>query len=312
MESRKIERSISRFARLQRASLVGTLGLVPMWFFGQVVRDWSWWSGLCFYIPSPVLAAVLICWVPLHLRRRKARAAILACLAVWPLIFALFVENRLSRDRLPEVSSRLRLVHWNVGGKLDRNRAQVVLLERNADLYILSEIPDSESVEEVRQALGSEYQAQVFGNLAAIGRGKVRADGWLIDHRRTKVQSVTWEYAGKVANVLVVDLPSEIHIHRDPLLREVNELVERYRPELVVGDFNAPRRSRGLSRLPADYRHAYDSAGTGCGYTWPVPIPVFAIDQCIYSKRIVAQNYELYSSWYSDHRVQEFDFSWLP
>ena len=100
--------------------------------------------------------------------------------------------------------------------------------------------------------------------MVAAGRS---ADGWLIDRKRTKVQLVTWEQAGRSVTVLVVDLPSELHIHRDPLLREVNELIDRHRPDLVVGDFNAPRRSWALSDLPAGYQHAYDTVGSGWGYT---------------------------------------------
>lgn len=81
-------------------------------------------------------------------------------------------------------------------------------------------------------------------------------------------------------------------------------------PFWVVGDFNAPRRSRALCELPAGYRHAYDTAGTGCGYTWPVPIPMYALDHSLHSASIVPVRYTLESSVYSDHRLQIFDFAW--
>ena len=145
-----------------------------------------------------------------------------------------------------------------------------------------------------------------------IAAGEVAASGWLIDPQRMKVRAVTWMRKGQAVQLLVVDLPSAIHIHRDPLLREINKLIEQHRPDLVVGDFNAPRRSRALCELPGGYRHAYDTAGSGCGYTWPVPVPTYALDHCLHSSRIIPGRYDLYSSIYSDHRLQVFDFTWMP
>jgi len=72
-------------------------------------------------------------------------------------------------------------------------------------------------------------------------------------------------------------------------------LVE-YRPDLVAGDFNAPRRSRAISPLPAGFAHAYDLAGCGWSYTWPVICPLYAIDQCIVSNSVRPIRYELGAS----------------
>jgi hypothetical protein len=162
----------------------------------------------------------------------------------------------------------------------------------------------------LRDALGAGYESRQFGNLAVVGAGSVRAGGWLLNSGSAKVQSVTWRRAEDRATLFVVDLPSGIHIARDPLLREVNGLIERFRPDLVVGDFNAPRRSWALSALPSGYGHAYDVVGSGFGYTWPVPAPVYALDQCILSPRILPARYELRSSRHSDHRLQVLEFSW--
>lgn len=108
---------------------------------------------------------------------------------------------------------------------------------------------------------------------------------------------------------LVVDGPSAITVPRDPWLRELNELIAQRRPALVVGDFNAPRESRSLCELPDGYRQVYHSVGSGWGYTWPVPVPMYALDHTIHSPDIVPVRYELYSSLCSDHRRQVFDFA---
>lgn len=284
--------------------------LVLFWVVGQVARDSTWLSGLCFYIPSALVAALLIGEsLACLLRRRWQAAACAACLAAPPLGIYLLVENHWFSMQAPAAPSHLRIVHWNVAGHLQRPGAQDVLLANSADLYVLSEIPDVAAVEALCQALGTEFQAEVFSNMAVVCRQKIRADGWLINCNRTRVQKITWLVAERAIVLLVVDLPSDLLVHRDPLLREVNDLIEQYRPDLVIGDFNAPRRSWALCRLPAGYRHAYDSAGVGCGDTWPVPAPMYSLDHCIHSAAVAPVRYVLSTSTHSDHRLQVFDFA---
>jgi vancomycin resistance protein VanJ len=287
----------------------GLVALLPPWVLGQIARDYTWPTGLCFYIPSVFLAVVLLGCVVAYLASRRWRAARIAvCLLLPPLSVVLFVESHVFTNRVATEPGPLRLVH----GVLDSPGARDELLAQRADLYVLSEVNDTRSVEVFREALGTNYESRVFANLAVIGAGSVQADGWLLERDRAKIQSVTWQQGESRAALFVVDLPSGVHVARDPLLREVNELIERHRPDLVVGDFNAPRRSRALSSLPAGYKHAFDRVGSGFGYTWPVPVPMYALDHCIYSPRIVPTRYDLFSSRYSDHRLQVLDFSDSP
>lgn len=60
--------------------------------------------------------------------------------------------------------------------------------------------------------------------------------------------------------------------------------------------------------LPDGYAHAYRTAGGGCGYTWPVPLPVYAIDHCLHGPRVEPIRYHL-GTGASTHRYQMFDFS---
>src|SRR5262249_46498016 len=150
-------------------------------------------------------------------RRQLHAAALAAVLAFLPLAVILFAENHfVATPERPASDGQIRLVHWNVEGALSPE-TQEVLRSQQADLYVLSEIPDASAVEEFRAMRGLDYQAQVFGNLAVVAAGTIRADGWLINRPRTKAKSLTWEHNGSELHLLVVDLPSEIHIHRDPL-----------------------------------------------------------------------------------------------
>jgi endonuclease/exonuclease/phosphatase family metal-dependent hydrolase len=80
-------------------------------------------------------------------------------------------------------------------------------------------------------------------------------------------------------------------------------------PDVVIGDFNTPRRASGLSPLAPGYVHAYDARGEGWSYTWPVPVPVVAIDQCIVASGVDVSKYRLVSTRASDHRLQEIELS---
>jgi endonuclease/exonuclease/phosphatase (EEP) superfamily protein YafD len=295
---------------LNRCLWATVLALALLWGIGQIARDRTFLSGLCFYIPSVLVAVSLLGWAVAHYAHRRRRAAILSLsLALLPLATVVFAENRFFTVRPPTAAHGVRLVHWNVAGGLSP-RARAALVEKQAQVYVLSEVPNWESVAALCASLGSEYRAQVYGNLAVIAAGEVTARGLPIDTPRMNVQAVTCELQGRPLGLLVVDLPSAIHIHRDPLLRHMNRLIDQHKPDLVVGDFNAPRRSQALCELPDGYRHAFDSAGTGCGYTWPVPVPMYALDHCLHSPQIVPVRYDLFASICSDHRMQVFDFRW--
>jgi endonuclease/exonuclease/phosphatase (EEP) superfamily protein YafD len=284
--------------------------LFALWLVGQLARDRTWLTGLCFYIPSALVATVLIGWSILQAARRRWRLAGLSIvLALLPLAMVVFVENRWGATPAPLPASRIRIVHWNVFRRLPPG-SRDLLVSQQADIYVLSEIPNEDAVVGLRTALGDNYRSLIFGDLAVILAGEIVSSKSLSSWPRVQAQLVTFRLQGRPMRVLVIDLPSSILIARDPLLREVNRLIEEHIPDLVVGDFNAPRRSQALSDLPAGYQHAFETAGCGCGYTWPVPVPMYALDQCLHSPRIVPARYELHSTFRSDHRMQVFDFSW--
>ncbi len=287
--------------------------LFPFWLAGQIARDSSWFTGLCFYIPSAFLVAAYLSFCLIFATGKQRHKALLAfIISLPPLVFVGFVENRFLQSSSPPASANaLRLVHWNVGGRLGRPGVVQALVDHQADLYVFSEIGAEKRIQALTETLGQPYQSAVFGNLAVVGKGRVRPNGWILDRDGVRAQSVVWEYAGQSLTVLVVDLPSSVFVARAPILKEIMNIIEREQPDLVVGDFNAPRRSIALSNLPAGYQHAYDTVGTGAGYTWPTPVPMYSLDQCIFSPRITPIEYDLVWSLKSDHCRQVFDFS-LP
>ena len=136
------------------------------------------------------------------------------------------------------------------------------------------------------------------------------APGAVEHHGAARAWPLTWTPpGGEPIRVLVADLPSDLAEARGPHLAWLHERMVAFAPDLVVGDFNAPRRALGLATLPRGYEHAYERVGSGYSATFPVPVPLWAIDQTIFGARIEPLAYELRSTLASDHRLQRLDFA---
>jgi hypothetical protein len=285
------------------------VGTFVIWAVGQLARDATFVTGLCFYLPSVLAAGVLVVVaVTLAVARRRRAALVFALLAAPPLAVVGVVENDFT-PKPPSPPGEYKLVHWNTKGRPARPGVGEYLLMEQADLYVLTDVGGPAHVEAFRDQLGPGYAGETFGELAVVGRGRVEVGEELAHRGEFVVRAVTWTPDDRPISLLVVDLPSDIWIARDPMLREVNEFIDRRRPDLVVGDFNAPRRSWALANLPDGYRHAYHTAGGGWGATWRVRTPMYAIDQCIHGPRVRPASYRLGGlGGQSDHLFQVFEF----
>jgi endonuclease/exonuclease/phosphatase (EEP) superfamily protein YafD len=312
-----------------------TMLLFLAWCTGQLLRDRFWLTGLCFYLPSIVVAAMLLLASLWALKRRGVRFACgYLALALVPTLVTLFVENhwRVRQDTVASEASMLnrtgntgntkaassevtsaqnpvRLLHWNVcWGRYGWQGAEQTIVEQLPHVVIISERPVYADTLSLVKSLGPEYRATDLRKIVAITQGPVRDVVCHVQTHHAEIYSFIWDYQGRSYRVMTADLASSITIHRDPLLRELTELLQDVQPDVLVGDFNAPRRSRRLAQLPTGFRHAYDAAGSGWGYTWPVPVPVYSLDQCILGPKIFAVKYDIQSSQFSDHRLQVLEF----
>ncbi len=320
-----------RGPRWARRAFVGLIAFFTAWCVGQVFRDVTWVTGLCFYIPSPVLAALLILAAGLDLVRpgtlrwapnrtsRWARsrfiAASWALLGVAPILVVVFVENRFDAGRPfpPDDAARgdgvVRLVHWNVyEGERGWEGVVDVMRGTQADIFVLSELPKDRGFDEILADFGAGFDGIRVATMGVIVRNGSASREFFVRGGKVYVAAARCDFGSNSIEVLAVDLPSSPMRARDPYLNEVIGAMRATEPDVVVGDFNAPRRSRTLEPPPDGYQHAYDTHGSGWSYTWPLPCPVYALDQCLYSERVEPLRYELRSSEHSDHRLQVFDF----
>jgi hypothetical protein len=282
--------------------------LTCAWGFGQIVRDRTFLGQLAFYLPSAAVALALAILALLRLAYGHRReAGVWALIALLPLTWVLAVENRWTPPAAASPGmGRLRIVHWNVRHGWGWARIAPDAVAARADLYVFSEPPYAARERDVARARGFRGATLHLGETAVVGRGTLGKPEWLA-HDALEAVLVPWSVDGATWRLLVVDLQSDIRIARDPLLRRLRVLAERSGADVILGDFNAPRRSSALTPPPPGYVHAYDAAGSGWSATWPIPIPLWAIDQCLVGPRLQVVGYRLGFRRGSDHRMQLVD-----
>jgi len=283
-----------------------------LWLVGEIFRDATLFTGFLFYIPSPFVAALFVS-LGFHLAIRKKIGSTLLFLGlgVVPAVFVFGPETRWSGiEEAAPAGKKATIVHWNVCyGLLGWGGVGEALREIQADIYVLSEAIWLNDVRLIEHRLPPGFEVAVSYGMVIAARGGVHDLRQLVNEEGTRIFSASWNHEGRNVEILVVDLGSDPFCARDPKLNRVVGFIRERSPDIVVGDFNSPRRSLALAALPDGYCHAYDVAGRGWGYTWPTLCPIFAIDQCIVGPRIVPHRYDLESSLHSDHRMQVLEFS---
>lgn len=297
--------------RHMRLFLIAAAVSLVVWIAGQFIRDLNPAVAVLFYVPAPFMAAFLLAagsaaW----LSKRKPFALVFLLLAAAPAGSVLCIENRWSvPGREAAGGDTLRLVHWNVcWGTGGWRGIKAKLDEQKADIYVLSEIPERTEARYIADFAGPDRQVRRLGDMVVIAAGTLEREEWLVQNRDLALCLLEWRYRGESVRLFVADISSSIVRGRGPYLAEIVRQMGEHGPDLVVGDFNAPRRSRALHPLPEGYVHAYEVAGCGWSYTWPFPCPMLAIDQCICGERIDPVHFDLRSSFRSDHRMQVLNF----
>jgi len=311
-----------------RATLILSIALVAVWVLGQILRDRNWWTGLMFYFPTPVLVA----WLLLQFKISRTSRRITLGLLIAPLGMLLGVENQWMRpdsttiensavgmhenssladtvaiDATAELTP-LRLIHWNLArGVMGWEKQWRHIESLHPDIIVLSEIPEMFDAKSL-----TGFDVLVIDGMAVACHGLMTKSGPLVRGGALQVRHVTCQLPDGPLEVMIADMTSSIAVPRDPYLRPFVALLADRKIDVSVGDFNAPRRSLAFSDLFPGYRHAYDAAGAGWSYTWPVPVPFLAIDQCIVGPRLKPVHYQLQSTLLSDHRLQILDCGWLP
>jgi endonuclease/exonuclease/phosphatase family metal-dependent hydrolase len=109
---------------------------------------------------------------------------------------------------------------------------------------------------------------------------------------------------GEQFHVLLVDIDGDPFQSRSPAFERLARIIRAYAQAnlIVMGDFNTPLGSVLFESFRQDLTHAFESRGIGYAETWPIPLPVLAIDHIWVSKKLNVVSCDLHWSHLSDHR----------
>jgi endonuclease/exonuclease/phosphatase (EEP) superfamily protein YafD len=280
------------------------------------VHDRQYQFLLLFYMtPWPVIAAGAgMCAVYWFRHAHRFTAAWLAVLALTA--GAGWLANDWQWRPTSSVRGELRLVHWNVD-RPDKRQASVMrwLAAQDADLIAIAERQPKRKDTSARwRAAFPDYQlVPARGETLCLVRGEVlsvkkvlRSDGSYGTLIRTRVR-------GRNVTVLQADINGTPWVSRAGALKKLVTIMHQHRAEnlIVVGDFNTPLDSVFIAPFRQEFSNAFETSGSGCEATWPVPFPVLSLDQVWTSPSVRPVLCQHFASWRSDHRavLAEFDFA---
>ncbi len=235
-----------------------------------------------------------------HILRRVNLIAIVG-FAVWA-----FCAENVEKAKTPS-SSDVRIIYWNTANAswgVDRLAAQ--LIEWDAPVIGLIEANSyyPATLKEWQNQL-PEYQVVPahFGGLIAV-KGTVKKQ---ISHDllpSSHCEQFDLVVGDDEFTLLLVDISAQLSLSRKQPLQDLATLAEKLndRPLIILGDFNTPDESVHLPPLGNHCRNIFRENGTGYAATWPMPLPVLALDQVWVNERVNASKCEHLWSLFSDHR----------
>jgi endonuclease/exonuclease/phosphatase family metal-dependent hydrolase len=318
---------IGRLGRKLRLALAfGLIASLVLGAIGQVVRDRSIGLALLLYSPLVLfgLAAVgvdAVCRgraLPIGRFVLGTLGALGFLLGAWPML-GFGPEADPGGHNAP-----ISVLHWNVvwGGGRSRNPKRWLeirreILERRADLIVLSEAPPDDWLDMLVEDLGpgttrvqleNPPGAGYWYKLVVLSRFPLRS---LPSQRLTNGagMAVEAELPGRKLRPFVVDGQSHPLLPRLPFLGDVAGACRRASAagepfDLVLGDFNALDRNLGCEALVAQGYQLASRSSRGWRGTFPAICPVYDIDHVWVHPSCPLLGDELFTQLASDHRGQ--------
>jgi endonuclease/exonuclease/phosphatase family metal-dependent hydrolase len=271
---------------------------------------WVWGLGFLYYATPLAVVTVLLCVVAalvfLRGRRKTALGAFVAALAcgLWHL------EHDYVRrsEPLPDVGPGVvRVAFWNAGrGHAGWTRVEQEIRAFDADVVALTEAgTDAPDRRAAWEAAFPDHQHAYFGSgMMLFARGAIASTRKLDFQEDAKAALVRLVVEGRTMNVLLVDVKRLALTPRNDVFAKLAAALAdlRERSLVVLGDFNTPRDSAFFDPWRDRFAHAFEAAGEGHDATWPLPLPVLAIDHVWCAPDVRALRCEQPWTGASDHR----------
>ncbi len=292
-------------SRLHSWTVCGLYGVVALGVFARLLRDQTIGLSTIYYgLPLPLLAVATLALTFLQRKERKR-------LIRWAICSALLVAGIWSddwRSRPDRSQSRdVKVVFWNAC-RIHRGWDDVTAEVRSWDADVVALVEAGVGTEETRQQWQAGcpgYKVSLLGaGIVLLTRGE---SGESTVHEfpdGSRARQIATRVHGQTLNLVIVDIQANPFWSRREPLTHVAEVVSPLAGEstLVLGDFNTPTDSALLAPLRSEYTLAFDRAGQGYRATWPLPLPVLAIDQAWASDSVDVTSCKHLWTRASDHR----------
>ncbi len=301
---------------LDLAWVAGALAVCTAWWIGWILKDSS--RATIWFSLIPPLAVILFGfgWLFLTLRNRFrivqlfVFATVIACF-----VKVLLIDHRWNRAPTQLPPDNLRILHWNTAwGVLGVESIVRTMSYDQPDIVLISEPPRLDMISDIAyHALGMEHIFTDKGMTLASHYpitylGHVPFPLGAAWHVRVDTPHGPLEF-------VAADLVSRPDLNRHPPIKALADWFAtrtNATPVVLMGDFNTPHDATAFAPLRQHLQRAYEVRGRGWPYTWPVPLPVFAIDHTWISPDITVNDYFLLVARYSDHKRQIIDLSLPP
>lgn len=276
------------------------------------VRDRLFGLSVVFYAtPLPVLAVAAVIAAVLWRIQSRSRpawacmAAAVLCAVWW---FSLSYRNHTPSTAIPEA----RVLMWNINwGYMGRYGAIERIKREGGDLIGIAEAgrrPQDVANIYRRHFPDLSHSELAFGMLL-LTRGQILNNkaGHLGRHGRFLHCDV--ELDGRRLTVLFVDISANPLFSRREAFEHLLPMIDTLqdRPLIVMGDFNTPTDSVWIDKLRKRLTNTFEAKGSGFSETWPMPLPVLAIDHVWVNDRIKLAGCSQEGSAHSDHQMVKVD-----
>ncbi len=319
---------------------------LAIWLVGLLIRLFIQdrgpeFIGDCYYVTPPIALSGLVLAAGLWwlIARRWRLAAATLAVGVGFVIWA-YPHTWYDHAAVPAPAGSQRVLFWNVAhGVAGWTNIAAQLRARNPDIIGLVESvrelprlehdaaviwPELQRAAAEMQAFWSEqfpaHHVVVLpcgislltkGELAQVEDGSLVPNGRVTQGHYLHGQLATPE---RTLHIIVVDVAYIPGTSRIGPFRDLNQLLATLdgEPVLLIGDFNTPTDSVFLEPLRARFLNAFEWAGQGYVATWPIPLPVLALDQAWFNGGVRVAHCVHGWSWASDHRSVELDIAVAP
>jgi endonuclease/exonuclease/phosphatase family metal-dependent hydrolase len=223
----------------------------------------------------------------------------LGCLSVWS-------YESFSLNSHAATPSNVKLFFWNAAHNKRAGEITNYIHQFNADLIGIVEAgTQTKKARSLWKNAFPGYNVELLaGEMAFITRGEILSKESGSLGRRGRFNLLKVALNGEQFHVLLVDVDGDPFRSRAPAFEPLAKMIRSYSQDnlIVMGDFNTPLDSILFESFRQDLTHAFESGGVGFAETWPIPLPVLALDHIWVSKKINVVNCNLNWSWLSDHR----------